>query len=361
MAPLPPLSGSGAAASPFVGSLVNVLLVGILLSQASTYYTIYSRTEKPRSLYLFIPALVGLVVAAAGCHLAFAYHELTGHRGFVSLASTRQTVAIPLLLLCEGWVWRRAHNITQSRAVAIFGAVGVVAATGFQALTAAFTIFNNYRESLRWTQAWAWTTAGLVLFLHGSAIYSLCASRNSAVSSRVHYVLSALIRGAILAALPVVLCTLGVSISLLAGRDTSAYVPFAEVVPTLFACSILFTLNARQHISLHSSTLTSPLRPFLTSPSTTPASYSPTDRRGSLGVLIDRFKLDLPAFPAPAAPSAYERRGSREMEKQAMLSVYRLDYGAVREGKYEGSGGEMERRWSNGSEKSEGTRVGFVV
>lgn len=77
---------------------------------------------------------------------------------------------------------------------------------------------------------------------------------------RVHYVLSALIRGAILAALPVVLCSVAVAISLIAGRESSvsqveliisareadsrslqAYVPFAEVVPTVFACSILFT------------------------------------------------------------------------------------------------------------------------
>lgn len=77
-------------------------------------------------------------------------------------------------------------------------------------------------------------------------------------------------------------------------------------------------------------------------------------------MLIDRFKLDLPTFPALIAPLPHERRGSRELEKQPILSVYQLHYSGARIVEVEGE--EMERRWSQGSSaKSERARVGFVV
>lgn len=47
--------------------------MGILLSQVSTYYSIYHRTDKPHTLYLFIPALVAMLLGAAGLEVAGAY------------------------------------------------------------------------------------------------------------------------------------------------------------------------------------------------------------------------------------------------------------------------------------------------
>lgn len=63
--------------APFFGALGNIMLVGILLSQGFTYYSTYRKSDKWRSLFLFIPCLVGLLLVAAGLHATSAYLEVS--------------------------------------------------------------------------------------------------------------------------------------------------------------------------------------------------------------------------------------------------------------------------------------------
>ncbi|KAM0756305.1 hypothetical protein T439DRAFT_321009 [Meredithblackwellia eburnea MCA 4105] len=253
----PPHRFEVAAGTILVGYSINLVLLGSILSQTTTYFTKSSRSEPYlKGVILF---LVTVIAAKHLCDLIGTYQLLVQNYGNYAVLGTLSGffkagifLAIVPGLFCQCWLLHRVYVVSQrNKKLLVALLLPVLGALALNVYYTSVRVAHPFESTTTGRlkillPLWLSWTAATDLLLSGCFIYSVYRNAPEVLHPKLQVMLRQLVSVSVQACAPQTTCAVIALIVSRASPNTTVYLVFQVLLSPLYVTSLLYTLNARE-------------------------------------------------------------------------------------------------------------------